>query len=274
MKFNYYILALFFLFSSCKEKITIYEIFLPLKINETSGLEFFNGNFITHNDSGGETILYEFTEKGEIINEHFIMSCGENNDWEDITSDNKYTFIANTGNNYGTRDNLNILILDKENNFTCKGEIKFVYKEQKNFKKRNKHRFDSEGIISAGDSLVLFSKDRKNLITELYSLPKIPGEYKIEPIYSYKVNALITGADYNEKLKLVALVGYDFNFNQYFYTINNFDLTNLDNSVIEKFSIPIEKAQIEAVKIIDENSFWATSEDEGNGYPRLFKLKI
>ena len=68
MKCNYYILALFFLFSSCKEKITIYEIFLPLKINETSGLEFFNGNFITHNDSGGETILYEFTEKGEIIN--------------------------------------------------------------------------------------------------------------------------------------------------------------------------------------------------------------
>ena len=30
----------------------------------------------------------------------------------------------------------------------------------------------------------------------------------------------------------------------------------------------------EAVKIIDESSFWITSEDEGNGFPRLFKFKI
>ena len=27
-------------------------------------------------------------------------------------------------------------------------------------------------------------------------------------------------------------------------------------------------------KIIDESSFWITSEDEGNGFPRLFKFKI
>ena len=48
----------------------------------------------------------------------------------------------------------------------------------------------------------------------------------------------------------------------------------MDRSVIEKFKIPVGKAQIEAVKIIDESSFWITSEDEGNGLPRLFKFKI
>ena len=111
-------------------------------------------------------------------------------------------------------------------------------------------------------------------MTELYSLPKIPGSYEIEPIYSYPVNSLITGADYNDELKLVALVGYDFNWNQYFYKISNFDLSNMDQSVVEKFKIPVGKAQIEAVKIIDESSFWITSEDEGSGFPRLFKLKI
>ena len=135
-------------------------------------------------------------------------------------------------------------------------------------------RYDSEGIISVGDELILFSKDRENLMTELYSLPKIPGSYEIESIYSYPVNSLITGADYNEELKLVALVGYDFNWNQYFYKISNFDLSNMDQTVIEKFKIPVGKAQIEAVKIIDKSSFWITSEDEGNGFPRLFKFKI
>jgi len=111
-------------------------------------------------------------------------------------------------------------------------------------------------------------------MTELYSLPKMPGSYEIEPIHSYPVNSLITGADYNDELKLVALVGYDFNWNQYFYKISNFDLSNMDQSIIEKFKIPVGKAQIEAVKIIDESSFWITSEDEGNGFPRLFKFKI
>lgn len=85
---------------------------------------------------------------------------------------------------------------------------------------------------------------------------------------------MITGADYKEELKLVALVGYDFEGNQYFYLIRNFNRASLENSEIEKFKIPVGKAQIEAVKIIDESSFWITSEDEGNGFPRLFKFKI
>ena len=262
------------LFSCSEEGTTIERQFLPLKINETSGLEYYNNNFLTHNDSGGETILYEFNKEGNIVDEHFIENCGENNDWEDINADNRNIYIANSGNNYGTRQNLAVLILDKENDFECTGQIQFKYKNQVNFENRNRHPYDSEGIISVGDELILFSKDRENLMTELYSLPKIPGSYEIEPIHSYPVNSLITGADYNDELKLVALVGYDFNWNQYFYKISNFDLSNMDQSVIEKFKIPVGKAQIEAVKIIDESSFWITSEDEGNGFPRLFKLKI
>ena len=262
------------LFSCSEEGTTIERQFLPLKINETSGLEYYNNNFLTHNDSGGETILYEFNKEGNIVDEHFIENCGENNDWEDIAADSRNIYIANSGNNYGTRQNLAVLILDKENDFECTGQIQFKYKDQVNFENRNRHPYDSEGIISVGDELILFSKDRENLMTELYSLPKIPGSYEIEPIHSYPVNSLITGADYNDELKLVALVGYDFNWNQYFYKISNFDLSNMDQSVIEKFKIPVGKAQIEAVKIIDESSFWITSEDEGNGFPRLFKFKI
>ena len=274
MRNKHYVIFFLIVLFSCVEQVSIERQLLPLKINETSGLEYYGDNFLTHNDSGGKTILYEFNKNGKIVYEYTINDCGVNNDWEDITADNENIYVANSGNNYGNRQNLAVLILDKENNFECTGQIQFKYKNQVNFENRNRHPYDSEGIISVGDELILFSKDRENLMTELYSLPKIPGSYEIEPIYSYPVNSLITGADYNEELKLVALVGYDFNWNQYFYKISNFDLSNMDQSIIEKFKIPVGKAQIEAVKIINESSFWITSEDEGNGFPRLFKFKI
>ena len=54
----------------------------------------------------------------------------------------------------------------------------------------------------------------------------------------------------------------------------DFDIDNLSQSTIKKYKIPVGKAQIEAVKIIDDSSFWLTSEDEGAGLPRLFKFKI
>ena len=272
-------LTLFF-FACKKKENTIERKFLPLEINETSGLEYYKKNFITHNDSGGEPLLYEFNENGKIISKHKIDNCGINDDWEDLTSDNENFYVANSGNNYGERKDLSILILDKKNQFRCNGKIEFNYKNQINFESKSKHPYDSEGLISVGNKLIIFSKDRKNLITELYAIPKKPGSYEIEPFYSYNVNSLITGADYNEFLKLVSLVGYDFvedgseSENQYLYTISNFDIDNLSQSRVKKYIIPVGKAQIEAVKIIDDSSFWLTSEDEGAGLPRLFKFKI
>ena len=274
MNNKFYLIFFLIVLFSCVEQVSIERQFLPLEINETSGLEYYNKNFLTHNDSGGKPILYEFNKDGKIVSEHSINNCGVNDDWEDITADNENIYVANSGNNFGTRENLAILVLDKENNFKCKGLIQFRYKRQNNFESRNRHPYDSEGLISVDDELIIFSKDREDLITELYSLPKIPGDYEIEPLYSYQVNSLITGADYSKELKLVALVGYDFAGNQFLYTIKDFERNNLDNSKLRKFKIPVGKAQIEAIKIIDESSFWITSEDEGNGFPRLFNFKI
>ena len=58
-------------------------------------------------------------------------------------------------------------------------------------------------------SLVLFSKNRKTFTTELYFIPKKKGNYSLKFKKSLPVNSLITGADYNERLKLFALVAYN-----------------------------------------------------------------
>ena len=41
------------------------------------------------------------------------------------------------------------------------------------------------------------------------------------------------------------------------------------------FEIPIEKTQVEAIKIITHKSFWITSEDESTSdYARLMKINL
>ena len=255
------------------------KIVLPKIINETSGLEFYNNNFITHNDSGGEPSLYVFNEMGEVIetiglnkNPDFEI---ENNDWEDITNDNEYLFVADTGNNFGNRDNLNIIRVSKGTDFMVDGIIEISYSDQESFFPRPKHKYDAEAIIVIEDKIALFSKDRENLNTDLYLVDKNQnGSQILTSEVSYNVNTLITGGDYDEDRNLLALVSYNSNGNQYLLLFKNFKLNNLENNTFKKFKIPLEQAQIEAEKIIDEKTFWVTSEDEGIGSPFMYKIEV
>ena len=255
------------------------KIVLPKIINETSGLEFYNNNFITHNDSGGEPSLYVFNEMGEVIetiglnkNPDFEI---ENNDWEDITNDNEYLFVADTGNNFGNRDNLNIIRVSKGTDFMVDGIIEISYSDQESFFPRPKHKYDAEAIIVIEDKIALFSKDRENLNTDLYLVDKNQnGSQILTSEVSYNVNTLITGGDYDEDRNLLALVSYNSKGNQYLLLFENFKLNNLENNTFKKFIIPLEQAQIEAVKIIDEKTFWVTSEDEGIGSPFMYKIEV
>ena len=285
---NIYLVAGLILFGCSNKEVDTAEIdtaeivskiVLPKIINETSGLEFYNNNFITHNDSGGEPSLYVFNEMGEVIetiglnkNPDFEI---ENNDWEDITNDNEYLFVADTGNNFGNRDNLNIIRVSKGTDFMVDGIIEISYSDQESFFPRPKHKYDAEAIIVIEDKIALFSKDRENLNTDLYLVDKNQnGSQILTSEVSYNVNTLITGGDYDEDRNLLALVSYNSNGNQYLILFKNFELNNLENNTFKKFKIPLEQAQIEAVKIIDEKTFWVTSEDEGVGSPFMYKIQV
>ena len=50
----------------------IFETKLSKKIDETSGLEYFNEGLITHNDSGDDAKLYLFSQTGELLEEFVV----------------------------------------------------------------------------------------------------------------------------------------------------------------------------------------------------------
>ena len=286
---NYYFIILLIIFSCSdgQEKqeyesaIVLESIVLPKVINETSGLEILNEDFITHNDSGGEPILYFFNVNGKITNS---IKLGEksfwkiyNYDWEDITADEDYIFIADTGNNFGNRDNLKIIKV-KTNDFSIDDIIDVTYKDQETFTKfipRLKHKYDAETLFLIEDKIAILSKDRTNLFTDLYLIDKESNlRDKLESKFTYEVNSLITGGDYNEELSLLALVGYNSKGNQFLILFEDFSLESLAENKFKKFTIPLEQAQVEAIKIIDNTSFWITSEDEGIGSPYMYKIGV
>ena len=283
---DYYFIILLILFSCSTEQekeeyesaVVLESIVLPKVINETSGLEIINEVFVTHNDSGGEPSLYFFNLNGEIIDsikldeESFWQIY--NIDWEDVTADENYIFIADTGNNFGNRDNLNIIKV-KINDYSIDGKINVAYKDQETFIPRPKHKYDAEALFLIEDKIAVLSKDRSNLFTDLYLVNKESNSRQVlESKITYDVNSLITGGDYNEELRLLALVSYNSKGTQYLILFEDFSLQNLAEKKFRKIKIPIEKAQIEGIKIIDNTTFWITSEDEGIGNPYMYKVKV
>ena len=275
------LILLIFCFSCNEESIENYNeaeilisIELPKEINETSGLEIINNNFITHNDSGGDPVVYEFNQNGVIINRYNINGDSgynlENVDWEDLGADGEYLYIADTGNNFGTRKDLKLIKVDPSNNFQAVNEINISYKDQESFLPKLRHKFDAEGLTIIDDQIALFSKDRDSLNTDIYFIPTNGGP--LSSINTFNVKALITGADYDNNLGLLALISYDSDGNQYIILFPNFNPKGKNS--FKKFRIPIDKSQMESIKIINKNEFWITSEDEGSGHPTLFKIVV
>ena len=268
---------IFFLFTSniIFSQLVVEDINLSKKLDETSGLEIINKQLVTINDSGNDPVLFYINDSGNILDER-KLNCCKNNDWESLAADSDYVYIADFGNNYDTRKNLSIIKIpiDKSSNENPE-IINFLYPEQKKFKRiYRRSEYDAEALISFGDILLIFTKNKRKKITEIYSLPKYGGNFKAQKIGSLNTESIVTGADYDKKTNTLVLTS-TINFDEYYIlVVNDFSLNNKDHK-INMYEIPIGKTQVEAIKIIDENTFWITSEDESSSSSaRLMKIKL
>ena len=128
-----YVLVCFIALNKLFSQEVVSDIALSKKLDETSGLEIIDGQFVTHNDSGGDPALYYLDEKGKIVETRKIAGV-KNTDWEDITKDEEFLYVANMGNNYDTRKNLSIVKIPIQKSSNENVEvINFSYPEQKKF---------------------------------------------------------------------------------------------------------------------------------------------
>jgi hypothetical protein len=137
-----------------------------------------------HNDSGDEARIFAIDSEGNTIiptYSKFSFYCedpedgkrpwqgfkvlySKNVDWEDITIDDNYIYIADTGNNGNARQDLGIYMISEidPTASTQSASIKYLpvrYPEQVSFPASLWH-FDSESLFSADGSLYMITKHR------------------------------------------------------------------------------------------------------------------
>lgn len=255
---------------------------LPKQLDEVSGVEKIVGSDLLwmHNDSGNKSIVYGVDTEGDI--ERKVHVKAKNNDWEDVTSDEKGNlYIGDFGNNNNDRKNLVILKIDTEdllNKDKVKPKkIKFTYSDQYKFPPKKDHLFfDVESFFYMKDYLYLFTKsDVKNEYgkTKMYKLPAKEGVYEAEFIAEFNAgethNYRVTAASISPNKKKIALLTHN-----KVLLFTNFTSDDFFNGTYTEIDLK-HTSQKEGVTFKDNNTLFITDEKKkatgGNLYEYVLK---
>ncbi|WP_269225823.1 T9SS C-terminal target domain-containing protein [Flavobacterium eburneipallidum] len=231
---------------------------------ETSGLTTFDNLLWTHNDNY-DTTIYGMYLNGKIQRKIKLEKI-INTDWEEIAQDSGYIYIGDFGNNaQGNRKDLHILRIEKKSFLTHQpviDTIAFSYSNQTDFriKKSNSTDFDCEAFVVTKNNILLFSKQWKGIKTNVYMIPKRPGNYIAQLKTTLNTKGLITGATLLASENGIVLCGYTKLLQPFLYLI--YDLKNYNFSTANqrriKLSLPFH--QIEGITTLDEKLFYLTNE--------------
>lgn len=247
---------------------------LDQKVLETSGLIYFDNSFWTINDSGNENILYRIDPLSGLVVSEITISNAQNIDWEELTQDENYIYIADIGDNSFVRDEKQIYRLKKSDilKIVSSGDlvsevIRFTYP----IVEGKKISYDAEALISHNGSLHLFTKDL--FVTNYFTISPDPGGTTAKFIENYKTNGQVTGAAINPANNTLIMVGY-FGFGQRllweFKSFNN----SLSKSAIRPFSLGAvsETGQLEAVCFNGNGQVFLTNESYGGLKQQLWDV--
>ncbi len=256
--------------------VTVTE--LSKKVNETSGLIYFNQLFWTINDSGGKPVLYGIDEKTGEITKEVNVTNAKNIDWEDIAQDKNFIYIADTGNNTGKRKEFQIYKISKKDILNQSDKdidvmattITFKFQNLPENLETHNHNFDMESLAIVKDRLFIFSKNWGDRKSTCYDVT----DGIAKEINSYDPNGLLTGIDYDAVNNRIIAIGYhkyemvhhkppflliitDFNTKKEHY--NKYELSD------------VKGLQVEGI-CLKNRDIYISNEKNGNGEQSLKKI--
>ncbi len=192
---------------------------MPEGLEEQSGMVWWNGLLWIHNDGGARPELLGIDSAGQSIRRKVTLRGATNIDWEDMSQDSAYLYIADAGNNAsGARTDLCIYRIPKKAIEGVDGDIEvnaeriaFRFEDQPQpplASAPNTTDFDVEAMICRNGSIFLFTKQWTSRQTALYTLPAVPGQQVARKMGTFDAGGLITGAALSPDGQTLALTGY------------------------------------------------------------------
>jgi hypothetical protein len=251
-------------------------------LDENSALTIVNDKFWTLNDSGNRNALYQVSATNGAILRTVIIKNAVNNDWESLAQSSTHLFIGDFGNNDGTRQNLRILKINKNDltnslNDSIEAEfIDFAYSDQSSFNSTpNATNFDGEALLFANDSLHIFSKNWANLRTRHYRLSANAGSSIATLQEEFNVAGLITDASISPVTGNVVLLGYKNNgtgvYNCFTWLLFDYHNTSFfsGNKRLIELGSGVILGQTEGISLNSDNTGFFTSEKVPNPYIQI-----
>ncbi len=236
----------------------------PDAVSETSGLIFYKGSVITHNDSGNTPLLFEIDTISLELTRTVTVDNVQNVDWEDMAQDDHFIYIGDFGNNLGTRTDLAIYRIAKSDydssDAVSAEQIYFSYEDQTDFTDNGNSDWDAEALFVLNDQLVILTKQWQANGTVAYAVPKTPGTYRARRLDSFNSQGLVTGATYHPETNLLYFVGYTTLLDAFIYRVEGCTEAHIFGGNVERLTADIGFSQVEAIGYVDTDSYLISSE--------------
>ncbi len=246
---------------------------MPDIVFETSGLIFYNGKLVTHNDSGNTPQLFEIDTVSLEITRTVTLNNVENVDWEDIAQDDLYIYIGDFGNNLGTRQDLAIYRIAKSDyngsDSVMAEVINFEYEDQVDFTNVGNSDWDAEALFVLNDQLIVLTKQWQSEGTIAYSLPKTPGSYMAKRLDSYDTDGLVTGATYNPTTESLHIIGYNRFLQPFVFRVEGVNENAIFEGTVSRSNFEIGQAQVESIAYADSNTYFFSTEFFASANPPI-----
>lgn len=183
---------------------------LPSQLLETSGLLCLEQDFISFNDSGGKPILYRFDRNGDLKQQ--LQLSFRNSDWEAISSDGEFLYLADTGNNAGYKQALFIYKVPRnwsglKQPYTPERLEIILPPDEK--RQPYQHDLDFEALVYHQNALWLISKSWHSQVPTGYKLdPKLKQQQLGKALLFANPGFLVTDAVFEQDKQEWWLVGY------------------------------------------------------------------
>lgn len=232
-------------------------------LNGSSGMIYWDNAYWTYNDHDNLNLYAIDSTTGAIIDSIRIATTG-NYDTEEISQDADYIYFGDFGNNSGSRTNLHILRIAKEDMHEQNipiDTIFFTYDDQTDFTPASMNTdYDCESFIVTEDSIYLFTKQWITEATACYVLPKTPGHFAAHKRDTCNVNGLITGATYVPDKQLIVLCGYNTTLSPFIFLLYDFENDNFFAGNKRKITINQIGHQVEAIATSNALQYYITNE--------------